>query len=262
MNTLGKCPIRIAIDDIRVGGRGNDDPETSTAPTMRIRGAGADDLTYVIDDVQYFLNARSIAIARAKLHKRDLRKLAAMLFTHHDTRREIYDYLLSKSGAPGFALRQLERLLSLVSDVNSVILERASTASALHVQFRKRQYGMESQLDLTLPSLPPNMEAASAASTAMTPDTMIAIANAAIDVLNRTDATALGIRKLTVAPFTTSAPAPYVDDTAVAASAEIDRMHGIELEISSHVHKYEIFLAAFVNHLAVVFDDVATALKR
>src|SRR5208282_6050169 len=125
MNTLGKCPIRIAIDDIRVGGRGNDDPETSTAPTMRIRGAGADDLTYVIDDVQYFLNARSIAIARAK--------------------------------------------------------------------FRKRQYGMESQLDLTLPSLPPNMEAASAASTAMTPDTMIAIANAAIDVLNRTDATALGI---------------------------------------------------------------------
>jgi hypothetical protein len=220
---------------------------------------------------------RTIEIARAKLHKKDTARMCQKLFGMYDgmTIREICEMMYSVSDAPTAAAMQVNRLLSIVANLNAKITDLVAHAdtqgesAAAHSTHTKTHapiahsahtYPLEvSRLDLKLPSLSVcEIDSKNAR-------ILVAVANAAIRALCATDATALGIARVKVAEFVCPSVSalPNADNRVVVSAntpGEIDRLHELELSIAQHVRRVESVLCALVNHVADVLDAVYAAI--
>lgn len=237
--------------EIRARGGGPDDDGFPRATTVTVGGGcvgGA--ITYAVDDLDFYLSMRKIAVARAKLYRKDTSRVLKRTFGDYDSRthEDIFRALCAHSSARKYAHMQLMRLMMLTA----AIADWAARQLAAKEKLDARSVHLDVVIpDVSVPESPPDDLR-----------TFAAVASAVTDYFNKLDLHALGLPQVHMQAVPSPPvlpdykPSETVTIDYAAPDEELARLTAVEEEIAAAVRVSDEWLATVTNQMGEVFEKI------
>jgi hypothetical protein len=259
---MTQCPIITAISEIRGGGIYADDMEQTTYSTIKLGGSDAP-ITFVCNDIIYYMMVRKLEFARFKLTKPSLllcKNKAQRMFSGILGRdyAAVYVHILDTAIKKKYIYCQFTRLVNLIGRLEQLIISAVESAKE------------DVALNVSLPDifLLPNVDKLIVYRT----DVLHDVVNGIIQYINRLNINILlpeplrlSIDKVDkyegitlnmaekVPSIHADSSAAYIDQMAVVLSHEM-----IVAEYARAVEEYHCYV---INHMNKVFDVIHTMIS-
>jgi hypothetical protein len=232
-----KCPLTIAYEQIYAGGY---EPDNA----LQVHVGGTD--CYISDNIRYYINTRTILLARMKLTKVQLSDIMRKLFSHYSkkTHVEVFNMILEESTGRQYAAEQIVKLMVLVANIDAYV--------------QKKLLSDPLNLNLSLPELlmPEGIEVSATRNNHVLKE----IINKIIAYMRKLDLRGLGIEPALIEDFDEEPPVITHSEGVIELNLtnptdeDIKKIHAIEIEISNKVIEYEKYQCGITNHVNKIFE--------